>query len=93
MVVTALVTPRRNEIDHALAERKVLSLNPSPFIVHIKASFQTAEKVRRAHTDIPWARQPRWQPRWQPRSRRGPLRPARSSNDGGPLTLCAHVKT
>ena len=35
----------RNEVDHALAERQVLSLQSSPFIVHLKYAFHTATKV------------------------------------------------
>lgn len=36
----------KDEIEHTLAERKVLAQNDSPFLVQLKYSFQTPEKVR-----------------------------------------------
>lgn len=33
------------EIEHTVAERKILAQNTNPFLVSLKFSFQTAEKI------------------------------------------------
>lgn len=43
--ITATLASRPGEITHILAERTVLALVRSPFIVPLKFSFQTADKL------------------------------------------------
>lgn len=41
----------RGEIEHTISERRILEKHNSPFLVSLKFSFQTPEKVRRGeHT-------------------------------------------
>lgn len=39
----------RGEIEHTISERRILEMHTSPFLVSLKFSFQTPEKVRRIH--------------------------------------------
>ena len=36
---------RKDEVEHTIAERNILAANDNPFLVQLKFSFQTAEKV------------------------------------------------
>jgi len=36
---------RKDEVEHTIAERNILAMNDNPFLVQLKFSFQTPEKV------------------------------------------------
>jgi serine/threonine protein kinase len=45
LIIIVVIYSYLAEIDHIVAERKILAQNTHPFLVSLKYSFQTADKI------------------------------------------------